>query len=126
MNSLYFWTDIIKDHDISLILEYAGEKATRSRRDKRPAFGSGLGRVFTNSFLSTITYKASDALEIDTKLLFNLDEHLSFLVKPETHYDITDKIRITLGFNFIEGNKSTFFGQFDNDDRAYLFLRYSF
>jgi len=69
----YTWADVIKDHDIFLIFEYMGEKTTRSGREERPAFGSGLARVFTNSLLSTITYKFSDTLEAETKLLFNLD-----------------------------------------------------
>ncbi len=122
----YAWTDVIKDHDIFLILEYMGEKTTQSRQDERPSSGSGLGRVFTNSFLSTITYKFSDTLEVETKLLFNLDHHLSYVIKPEIHYDITDELKLTFGIDFIEGVQDTFFGQFDNDDRSYFFLRYSF
>jgi hypothetical protein len=122
----YAWTDVIKDHGIFLILEYMGDKTTRSRQDKRPAFGSGLGRVFANSVLSTITYKASDTLEAETKLLFNLDEHLSYVIKPEIHYDINDKLKLTFGVDFIEGVQDTFFGQFGNDDRGYFLLRYSF
>ncbi len=122
----YAWTDVIKDHDIFLILEYMGEKTTQSRQDERPSSGSGLGRVFTNSFLSTITYKFSDTLEVETKLLFNLDHHLSYVIKPEIHYDITDELKLTFGVDFIEGVQDTFFGQFDNDDRGYFFLRYSF
>ncbi len=122
----YTWTDVIKDHDIFLILEYMGEKTTRSRQDERPSSGSGLGRVLTNSFLSTITYKFSDTLEVETKLLFNPDHHLSYVIKPEIHYDITDELKLTFGVDFIEGVQNTFFGQFDNDDRSYFFLRYSF
>jgi hypothetical protein len=122
----YTWTNIIHDHDIFLILEYMGDTTTRSREDERPASATGLGRVFRNSFLSTITYKFSDILELETKLLFNLDHHLSHVIKPEIHYDINDKLKLTFGVDFIEGNQTTFFGQFDNDDRSYFFLRYSF
>ena len=122
----YTWTNVIYDHDIALILEYMGDTTTQSRDDERPAFASGLGRVFRNSFLSTVTYKFSDTLELENKLLFNMDHHLSYVIKPEVHYDISDELELTFGIDFIEGNQTTFFGQFDNDDRSYFFLRYSF
>ena len=122
----YNWTNVIYDHDIFLILEYMGDTTTQSREDKRPAFASGLGRVSRNSFLSTITYKFSDTLELETKLANNLDHHLSYVINPEINYDITDAFKLTFGIDFIEGNQTTFFGQFDNDDRSYFFLRYSF
>jgi len=122
----YTWTNVIYEHDIFLILEYMGDTTTQSRQDKRPAFATGLGRVFRNSFLSTVIYKFSDTLELENTLLFNTDHHLSYLIKPEVHYDISDELKLTFGIDFIEGNQTTFFGQFDNDDRSYFFLRYSF
>ncbi len=122
----YTWTNVIYDHDIFLILEYMGDTTTQSREDERPAFASGLGRVFRNSFLSTITYKFSDTLELENKFLFNMDHHLSYVIKPEVRYDITDDLKLTFGIDFIEGVQETFFGQFDKDDRAYFFLRHSF
>ena len=122
----YTWTNVIHDHDIFLILEYMGDTTTQSREDERPAFASGLGRVFRNSFLSTLTYKFSDTLELENKLLFNTDHHMSYVIKPEVHYDISDELKLTFGIDFIEGVEETFFGQFDNDDRSYFFLRYSF
>lgn len=122
----YTWTNIIKNHDIFVIIEYMGEKTTKSRGDDSPAFGSGLARVFTNSLLSTVNYKISDAFEIETNLLFNLDDHLSYVIKPEIHYDISDKTKLVLGVDIIEGVQETFFGQFEEDDRAYFSLRHSF
>ena len=122
----YNWTNVIYDHDIFLILEYMGDTTTQSREDKRPAFATGLGRVFRNSFISTVTYKFSDTLELETKLANNLDHHMSYVINPEINYDITDQFKLSFGIDFIEGNQTTFFGQFDNDDRSYFFLRYSF
>ncbi|MHC4268854.1 MAG: hypothetical protein ACYSTS_10335 [Planctomycetota bacterium] len=122
----YTWTNVIHDHDIFLILEYMGDTTTQSRDDKRPAFSTGLGRVFRNSFLSTITYKFSDTLEWETELAFNMNSHVSYLINPEVRYDITDKLKFTFGIDFIEGVQNTFFGQFEDDDRSYFFLRYSF
>ena len=122
----YTWTNIIYDHDIFLIVEYMGENTTEKRQRNKKTFGSGLGRVFTNSFLSTITYKLSDTLELENKLAFNMDSHLSYVIKPEIRFDISDNLKLTFGLNFIEGVQDTFFGQFDNDDRSYFFLKYSF
>ena len=122
----YTWTNVIHDHDIFLILEYMGDTTTRSREDERPAFGTGLNRVFRNSFLSTITYKFSDTLNIETKLLYNLNDHVDYFINPEIHYDITDELKFTFGVNLFEGVQDSFFGQFDNDDRSYFFLKYSF
>ncbi len=122
----YAWTDVIKDHDVFLILEYMGDTTTQPREDERPAFATGLGRVFRNSFLSTVTYKFSDTLELETELAFNMDSHVSYVINPEVRYDITDKLKFTFGIDFVEGVQKTFFGQFDNDDRSYFFLKYSF
>ncbi len=122
----YTWTNIIDDHDIFVILEYMGEKSTERQKVGKKVFGSGLARVFTNSVLSTITYKFSDTLEWETKLAFNMDSHLSYFIKPEIRYDISDELKLTFGVDFIEGVQDTFFGRFEKDDRSYLFLRYSF
>jgi len=51
---------------------------------------------------------------------------MSHVINPEINYNITDELKLTFGIDFIEGNQTTFFGQFDNDDRSYFFLRYSF
>ncbi len=122
----YTWTNIIYDHDIFVILEYMGDKSTERQKVSKKVFGSGLARVFTNSILSTVTYKFSDSLEFETKFAFNLDGHLSFLIKPEIRYDVNDNLKLTFGMNCIEGVQDTFFGQFEKDDRSYFFLRYSF
>ncbi len=103
-----------------------GDKTTERRKGSKKVFGSGLARVFTNSILSTITYKFSDTLELETKIFFNMDSHLSYVIKPEIRYDINDAFKMTFGIDFVDGVEDTFFGQFDNDDRSYLFLRYSF
>lgn len=51
---------------------------------------------------------------------------MSYFINPEIHYDITDELKLTFGVDLFEGVQKTFFGQFDNDDRSYFFLRYSF
>jgi hypothetical protein len=50
-----------------------------------------------------------------------------YLLQPQIAYRVSDNLSIALGANVFGGEKrTTFFGQFDQDDNAYLNLRYDF
>ena len=50
-----------------------------------------------------------------------------YLLRPAVAYDITDKLSATLGANIFGGEKSTtFFGQLDENDNVYFWLRYDY
>ena len=50
-----------------------------------------------------------------------------YLLQPRISYSVTDDFSAVLGANLFGGTKkTTFFGQFDNNDNVYLTLRYDF
>jgi len=50
-----------------------------------------------------------------------------YLIQPQVTYKISDTLSASFGGNVFGGEKrTTFFGQFDQDDNAYLNLRYDF
>ena len=50
-----------------------------------------------------------------------------YLLQPQLSYKASDDLSVALGGNVFGGEKrTTFFGQFDQDDNAYLNLRYDF
>lgn len=50
-----------------------------------------------------------------------------YLLQPQATYKFSDNLSVTLGGNVFGGEKlTTFFGQFDQDDNAYISLRYDF
>jgi hypothetical protein len=50
-----------------------------------------------------------------------------FLIRPSVEYDITDSTKIKVGIDLFEGgDEKSLFGQFDDKDRVYVELKYSF
>jgi len=50
-----------------------------------------------------------------------------YLLQPQVTYKVSDSLSVAFGGNVFGGEKrTTFFGQFDQDDNAYLNLRYDF
>ncbi len=67
-----------------------------------------------------------ETLEFVVFTVYGVNEE-EFLIRPTITYDITDSIKIKVGADFFEGgDKDTFFGQFDEKDRLYVELKYSF
>lgn len=50
-----------------------------------------------------------------------------YLLQPQVTYKVSDSLSVALGGNVFGGeNRTTFFGQFDQNDNAYINLRYDF
>lgn len=50
----------------------------------------------------------------------------SWMLRPKVSYEFTDSIKATAGVDLFGGNAATFFGQFDDNDRIYSELEYTF
>lgn len=50
----------------------------------------------------------------------------SWMLRPKVSYEFTDSIKATAGIDLFGGSASTFFGQFDDNDRIYSELEYTF
>ena len=93
------------------IIDY--ESFISQRRSETIVFG------IIDRFLDRKTMRA--------RLLFyyNIDDGDS-RVNPELSYELGDGLRAYLGIEFINGNTSTDWGQFDDNDLIYLRVKYSF
>ncbi len=67
----------------------------------------------------------NEMLKPDLLILYDSNDGV-FLIRPKAAYDLTDKIKLTLGADIIEGEAKGFIGQFNNNDRIYFETKYSF
>jgi hypothetical protein len=68
----------------------------------------------------------NDTLEVALSAAYGLNDG-EFLLRPSMTYDITDGLEIKGGIDLFEGgNEQSLIGQFDDRDRFYLELKYSF
>ena len=68
----------------------------------------------------------NETLEVVLSTIYGVNE-TEFVIRPSMEYDITDSTKITVGADFFEGgDDDTMFGQFDEKDRLYVELKYSF
>ena len=68
----------------------------------------------------------NEILEVEAFIVYGANEG-EFLIRPSVEYDITDSTQITVGIDLFEGgDDESSFGQFDDKDRLYVELKYSF
>ncbi|GAK56063.1 hypothetical protein U27_03025 [Candidatus Vecturithrix granuli] len=68
----------------------------------------------------------NETLEVVVSTIYGVNE-TEFLIRPSIEYDITDSTKIKVGADFFEGgDNDTMFGQFNEKDRLYVELKYSF
>jgi len=122
----YNHSDIIFDHDVFIIVEYIGDHTTKKGEDQLPVSGAMVNRVFSNSLFAHIEYEFSDYFRLDCEGMVNLDNGEDYFVKPEFSYDVNDNLTIAVGFDLLWGPSDTFFGGFDESDRVFTKLTYTF
>ncbi len=114
--------------DFTLGVQYYAEIMADYGAYKR-ALPAGFARK--NQYRDIVTLRLTRFLAHQTwKLsLFTLysPADTDFLIQPQAAYKISDTLSAALGANVFGGGKrTTFFGQFDQDDNAYINLRYDF
>ncbi len=80
-----------------------------------------------SGFLSLMlsTDYLNDKLKPEIIVLFNWADD-SAMVRPKVSYEFSDAMTVRLGGDLFMGQATTFFGQFDNNDRVYTEIAYSF
>ena len=122
----YTFADIRPGQNLRLILEYAGEHVTRKGRTMDGVPATRLGRHLDGSLLGRAVYELNERLALELKACANLRGGNNFYVQPSLRYDITEDLRLKVGADIFTGSDDTFFGQFDDNDRAFLILEYYF
>lgn len=68
----------------------------------------------------------NETLEVVLSTIYGVNG-TEFVIRPSLEYDITDSTKIKVGADFFEGgDDDSLFGQFDDKDRLYVELKYSF
>ncbi len=97
------------------------------------AYKSSLpaGFALKEKYRDIVTVRLTQLLEHETWKLsffaFYSPAENDYLLQPQVTYKVSDNLSAALGANVFGGEKrTTFFGQFDQNDNAYLTMRYDF
>ncbi|GAB4346494.1 MAG: hypothetical protein Kow0099_27780 [Candidatus Abyssubacteria bacterium] len=121
----YQKSDILFDHDLFIIVEYAGEDVTK----KGNTLDTGtppLDRIFMSAVAVKLTYEFTEYTRLEMRGAMDFHQGNDYYVQPQLVHDATDNFQVTLGFDVLGGPRDTFFGQFKNNDRIYVKLKYVF
>ena len=93
------------------------------------ALPAGFARK--EEYRDIVTLRLTQLLEHETWKLslfaFYSPAENDYLLQPQVSYKVSDSLSVALGGNVFGGEtRTTFFGQFDQDDNAYLAVRYDF
>ena len=89
------------------------------------------GFAVKEKYRDIVTLRLTQLLEHETWKLslfaFYSPAENDYLLRPQVTYKVSDSLSIALGGNVFGGHdRTTFFGQFDQNDNAYINLRYDF
>ncbi|MDY0062337.1 MAG: hypothetical protein RBU45_21170 [Myxococcota bacterium] len=148
----YTFTDLIRDHDLLLVLEVVDEVliARRSRDGTEqatvalsPALRAGLEpslpaladwiaqatslqRKLGGAVLGRLTYELSETFALESAWAFPLRGATQGYLRPALTWDITDDVQLIGAYDWFFGEEGTFFGDYSEDDRIYGQLRVTF
>ena len=120
----YQVVDIIFEHDLTIILEYAGDYRTHAAEQPFP--GVNLGRIFRGAVLFRLQYDVNEELsfELNGAVMTHGDENV--YLRPGVTWKPTDWLSLELMGDVFLGPDETFFGQFERDGRVITTLKFSF
>jgi hypothetical protein len=120
----YTWIDVFAEHDITLVLEYAGDAVTDEAEGALP--GVRLSRILRGAILARLQYAVDEDLsfEVNAAVITHGDEN--GIIHPQVNYDVTDNLRLRLGGDIFVGPEDTFFGQFKRDGRVIFDIEWAF
>ncbi len=120
----YTRSDIILDHDIFVIVEYVGEEVTKEGSGFDT--GSALDRVLVSALAGNITYEFTEYTKLELRGLIDFYKGDDYFFQPQLVHRVSDEFEVTAGFDIIGGPSDTFFGQFKDNDRVFVKLKYMF
>ena len=120
----YTRSNVLFDHDIFVILEYVGEEVTREGEGFDG--GAGLDSLLVNAIAGNITYEFTEYTKLELIGVVDLYQGDDYYFQPQLIHQMTDDFEITVGLDLIGGPSDTFFGQFKDNDRVFVKLKYTF
>jgi hypothetical protein len=120
----YTRSNILFDHDLFIIVEYLGEHVTKE--GKAIDTGTALDRIFMSAFATNIKYEFTEFTRLEVVGVIDFDEGDDYYVQPQLVHEVNDNLEVTAGLDLIGGPRNTFFGEFKDNDRFYIKLKYTF
>ena len=120
----YTRSDIIFDHDIFIIIEYVGEDVTKEGDGFDT--GSSLDRVLVNALAGNITYEFTEYTKLEIRGLVDFYQGDDYYFQPQVVHQVSDEFEVTVGLDILGGPSDTFFGEFRDNDRLFVKLKYAF
>ena len=110
------FADVFIDHDLYILIQYVRLDVTSKARDQA---SGGISQAFTNTAIGLFRYEFSDDTELELRATINLDE-CDHLIEAQLSHNFSDIVELIIGGTVLGGDKATFFGQFDKNDRVFL------
>lgn len=120
----YQFVDLIREHDLTVIVEYAGDYQLEAADQPFP--GVDLGRIFRGGFLARLAYDVSEELSFELTGGVITHGRENGLIHPAVIWDPTDWLTLELAGDVFFGPDDTFFGQFKRDGRVLSTIKLNF
>jgi len=105
--------------ELRFVVEYAGEEITRKRYVGSIYSNKGMGRGLTSNIIGSVKFKIDEDHSVKTAYVYNVS-------KEDSLWDIygesklTDNLELVYGYQRFSGDPTSFFGQWDDNDRVYV------
>ena len=111
--------------EVTLVTEYVREKITHNRDEMSNYINSGFGRTLIDSLLINLELKFSEYTHLNLGLVKNFDKQNHY-ISIEFSHQLTDEVKINTGFDFLNGDPDSLFGQWSVNDRIFINTSYHF
>jgi hypothetical protein len=108
-----------------VILQYSLDTELPARGRANQDEVGGLRHFYRHALLLNSTWKYTEFIQAKLKAFVNLEDG-GFVLQPEIAWQPLDAVTIVLGGDVVGGRRSTFFGQFRDNDRIRLRISYTF
>ena len=110
---------------VLLGLEYLGEEVTRDHPTGGDLVQTGFDRVLTDTAVGRAVLSFSERTRLEVGGTFNFADN-GYLARVAIRHTAFDALEIQAGVDLLEGDAASFYGNWDNNDRLFLFSTYSF
>lgn len=115
------FSNVISNHNVNVLFQGIYQYITTGEEVPN----TGLNHTFQRSLLFRAEYEISpySSFRVQSLYDFRVD---NYFIQPEFTHQLADGINFLLRMDFLGGKTNTFFGNFRNNDRVQLRLKYNF
>lgn len=121
----YTKSNILFDQDLFIIVEYVGLDVT-DRGMTLETETPPLDRVLTSALATNIKYNFTEFTWLEIRGAIDFYQGDDYYVQPQLVHAVNDNLMVALGVDILGGPRDTFFGQFEDNDRIFTKLIYTF